>query len=74
MKPCPFCGNNELKIYESRWCGDDYTPLITIECEKCPCRMQLYGEDMYDALQYSTHASILKTEIILNWNKRICSQ
>lgn len=57
LLPCPHCGNNELRPHFSEYEGDYRNPWWWVECGKCPCGMQVYGETV-DAL-------------ISAWNMRI---
>lgn len=71
MKPCPFCGSDHINFYETDYCGDYYSPSITLECGGCLCKMELDGSSDVKNFLRSLHMAALKTEIILQWNKRI---
>lgn len=47
FKPCPFCGNTELiGPFQCDYIGDHPHHYMWIECDKCPCGMQIDGNDM----------------------------
>lgn len=58
LKPCPFCGSLELRgPCFQEYIGDTRYPSWWIECEKCPCYLEVEGEE--------------SDNLIKHWNTRI---
>ncbi len=45
LKPCPFCGSNDLDGPNlTEYIGDHREPFWWIDCNNCPCGMEVDGE------------------------------
>jgi len=45
LKPCPFCGSNDLDGPNlTEYIGDHYAPYWRIDCDNCPCGMEVDGK------------------------------
>ena len=71
LSPCPFCGSTDLQVVETDYCGDYYSPSITVECRQCPASMYVCIEKPGSVKTYITEASAIKREIIEKWNTRL---
>ena len=47
LSPCPFCGSTDLNgPHINEYVGDSYSPSWWVDCEECPCSMEVKGEDV----------------------------
>ena len=45
LRPCPFCGSEELDgPHRTDYIGDYYDPHYWLDCCKCPAGMNVQGE------------------------------
>ncbi len=68
LKPCPFCGSNSLDgPHITEYIGDHYEPFWWIECNRCPCGMEVFVETDGPGIEIfvQTDGPIVKA-----WNKR----
>lgn len=48
LKPCPFCGHDEIKYFGMNVPGDDFNH--TLECQSCAVKLTRVGNNVDDAI------------------------
>jgi hypothetical protein len=63
LLPCPFCGNNEIKISQGRFGYSSFC--CSVKCNCCGARVEK-EDDIYDKPK-----SIVIDSAIDTWNRRV---
>jgi Lar family restriction alleviation protein len=52
LKPCPHCGSTDLSgPHFDEYVGDSVAPHWWIDCNICPCNMEVWGRDKKHILE-----------------------